>query len=909
MKHPLFKSCNRFPVFSNIPFHRPPWKRIFLILGTMLAVVFLLLLILIWSLTASAPELDQVQISPTGSATYLCDQEGTVLRKLSFASTNRDIIALSQVSADMQNAIVAIEDERFYEHNGIDLYGIARAFVTGIRTGRFSEGASTITQQLIKNRVFTEWTQERSFFDRFQRKIQEQYLALQLEKTMSKEEILENYLNTINFGAGSYGIQAAAQRYFGKNATELTLSESAVLAAIPQNPTSLNPILHPEKNRSRQQTILQYMLEQDFITQNEYNFALSDDVYSRILAYDASLEESSVYSWYEDALISQVILDLQNTFHCSAEQAQDAVYSGGLRIFSAQDSKLQQICEEEFQNPENFPQETQFGIDYALSISDVQEQVVHYGSDALCSWIRQTLDPDFSLMCSSQETAQQYADAFRAHILSETGEASAPDHTASKNMPASVTILGERLTLTPQPQASLVLIDQNTGFVRALVGGRGQKEASLTLNRATSSLRQPGSTFKILTAYAPALDTCGQTLVTRYENEPYTYLDGTPVENWDQQDYSGSVTIREAILRSVNVAAVKCITDITPRLGFDYAQKFGISTLHESYESNGTTSTDLIQPLALGGVTEGVSNLELCGAYAAIANGGIYCRPKFYTKILDRNGNILIDHSSDSEQLPTDSVTDQQTYKDHTRILQKETAFLLTSAMQDVVDDPRGTAYGTIYAAGQPVAGKTGTTSSYKDVWFVGYTPYYTCSIWGGYDHNQSLPDRSSYHSYHKTLWSAVMTRIHTDLPAAAFEQPDTITAVTLCRATDLPAKEGICPDTYTEYFTQNTQPIKVCYLHEALPETEPIILYDQFLDQLLPSESETVPVQSEETSETDSEPAQSEGTSETASEPAQGETFDPDKNENGNDTQNPFPEPDLPETLEQMLRHLNPKL
>lgn len=830
----------------------PTWKRLLVGAGITLAASLLLFLALIWYLVASAPNLDTINVSPTGSSTYIYDQNGNELRKLTLAASNRDIVSLDHIAVDMQDAIIAIEDSRFYEHGGIDVYGIARAFVTGIAKGSFSEGASTITQQLIKNSVFTEWTLEDSFADRFRRKVQEQYLALQLEKEMSKEEILENYLNTINFGAGCYGVQAASRRYFGKNASELTLSEAAVLAAIPQNPSALNPIKYPEKNRSRQETILHYMLEQGYITESERDLALADDVYSRIHAYDESYEEETVYSWYEDALIDQVIDTLVSELGCTSDQAYRAVYSGGLRIYSAQDAALQQICDEEFQNPDNFPQGTQFGVDYALSVADESGLVTHYGSDALRSWIRKTINPHFDLMCVSKEVAQGYVDAFREYVLGE-------------NFSNAATVIGERLTLSPQPQASLVLIDQETGFVRALVGGRGEKEASLTLNRASAALRQPGSTFKILTAYAPAIDAYSQTLATIYDNEPYEYSDGTPVSNWDVNDYSGFVTIREAITRSINVAAVKCITEITPRVGFEYAQKFGITTLHESYQTDGNLATDIVQPLALGGITEGVSNLELCGAYAAIANGGVYVKPKFFTKIVDRHGNVVVDYSgqetetSDGSLLPSVSQNlfdASGTPMDSTRILQESTAFLLTSAMQDVISSPQGTAYGTIHAAGQPVAGKTGTTSNYKDIWFVGYTPYYTCSVWGGYDNNEDLPDDSNYHSYNKTLWSAVMDRIHADLPIETFAQPDSVVSVTLCSDSHLLARADACPYTYTEYFTKGTEPDELCDQHEPAPETEPIIIYEDLLDQVLTEEESETENRSESESgnETESE-------------------------------------------------------
>ncbi len=797
-----------------------PWKRILIGAAAAAAALLLLLAGIVAWLIVSAPDIDTISVSPAESATYICDEDGNYLRKLTLAESNRDIVTLEQIPDSLEKAIIAIEDERFYEHGGIDLRGIARAFFTGIQRGSFSEGASTITQQLVKNSVFTQWTQENSFFDRFRRKVQEQYLALQLEDRISKDEILEDYLNTINLGAGCYGVQAASRRYFGKDVSDLALSEAAVLAAIPQNPSAFNPIVYPEANRRRAEIVLSYMEQQGYISAGERQTALADDVYARISAFDEDYEENTAYTYYEDALIDQVMGQLTNEKGYSADQAYRAVYSGGLRIFSAQDQAIQQICDEEFQNPSNFPEGTLYGVDYALSVADENGLVTHYGSDALRRYIREEVNASFDLMCSSPEEAQEYADAFREHIT-EDGS-----------------VVGERLTLSPQPQASLTVIDQHTGYVRAIVGGRGEKSASLTLNRATGTTRQPGSTFKILTAYAPAIDSFGQTLATVYENEPYKYEDGTSVSNWDITDYSGEVTVREAITRSINVIAVKCITEITPRAGLDCARRLGISTLHETYETADGVSSDLIQPLALGGITEGVTNLELCNAYAAIANGGVYNTPKFFTKVLDRNGTVILDNTM---QIP-ESGSDASALTDNSaRVLQASTAFLLTDAMRSVVSDPSGTAYGTITAAGQPVAGKTGTTSNYKDIWFVGYTPCYTCCVWGGYDNNQELPGSSTYHTYNRILWSAVMGRIHNGLPPADFTVPDGIVQVSLCKESHLRAVDGGCPDTYEESFAAGTEPDEECALHDPVPETEPILIYQDILDQLLPeTEAET---------------------------------------------------------------------
>lgn len=512
-----------------------PWKRILILCAGVIAAFLLAFALFIWYLIASAPDINTISVSPVESATYICDQEGSYLRKLTMAASNRDIVTLDQIPQTLQQATVAIEDARFYEHGGIDIRGILRAFWKGITRGSFSEGASTITQQLIKNSVFTEWTQENSFLDRFRRKVQEQYLAIQLEKQISKEEILEDYLNTINMGAGCYGVQAASRRYFGKDVSDLTLAESAVLAAIPQNPSGYNPILYPEANQKRQMVILQYMKEQGYISDQELTNALADDVYARIQTYEESYESDTAYTYYEDALIEQVTDVLINELGCTSDQAYQAVYSGGLRIYSAQDQGLQQICDEEFSNPANFPEGTQFGMDYALSVVDENNHVTHYGNEDLRKFVQENLEENFQLICASQEEADGYADAFRAYILnsnsaepevfSDAIDAGASDEsedsTASEsNPPHAVSVLAERLSLSPQPQASLVLIDQQTGLVRAIVGGRGEKTASLTLNRATETTRQPGSTFKILTAYAPALEAYGQTLATLYENEP-----------------------------------------------------------------------------------------------------------------------------------------------------------------------------------------------------------------------------------------------------------------------------------------------------------------------------------------------------------------------------------------------------
>lgn len=722
----------------------------------------------------SAPKIEDVNITPIGAATFVMDTQGNQLQKLTAPNSNRMPVTIDQIPLDLQHAVVAIEDERFYEHNGIDVRGIIRAGFRGLSTGHFSEGASTITQQLLKNNVFTNWTNE-STVERFKRKLQEQYLAVQLEKKVDKTVILENYLNTINLGAGTYGVQAASHRYFNKDVWDLDLSECTVLAGITQNPSKYNPISHPEDNEKRRTKVLNDMLDQGYINQAQLDQVNADDVYDRIQALEAeNAETSSIYSYYIDELTKQVIKDLQNQKGYTEAQAYNALYSGGLQIFCTQDKDIQQICDEEYQNPKNFPDGTQVSLDYALTLKHPDGEEENYSKENFKAYFQKS-DSDFTLLFDKEEDAQVYLDQYRI------------DMTADGS-----TVVAERATFTPQPQSSITIIDQHTGYVKAIVGGRGEKSASLTLNRATNTVRQPGSTFKIVSTYAPALDTAGKTLATLYEDEPFEYTNGRPVKNWLTNSYGGDTTIRDAIINSVNIVAVKCLTEITPELGFEYLKKFGFTTVHKSIEINNKIFSDVNQPLALGGITLGVSDLELTAAYAAIANEGVYTKPIFYTKILDNDGNVIIDNTPET-----------------TSVIRPATAYLLTSAMEDVVTEGTGT---RLKLDNMPVAGKTGTTSGYNDVWFAGYTPYYTAAVWAGYDDNEKLPKSGTYRIYHQNLWKKIMTRIHEDLPNTDFKIPATVEKETICSVTGLLAGSG-CP-TITEYFDKSTLPTEKCKKH-----------------------------------------------------------------------------------------------
>lgn len=720
----------------------------------------------------SAPDIHDIDATPTGYLSTVLDNQGNETATLVASGSNRVYVTIDEIPLDLQHAFVAIEDARFYEHNGIDITGIVRAGITGITSGRFSQGASTITQQLLKNNVFTDWTSESSFADKMERKIQEQYLAIQLEKVEDKDWILENYLNTINLGQNTLGVQAASQRYFNKDVSELTLSECAVIAGITQNPSRYNPVSNPDANAERRTKVLNNMLDQGYIDQAAYDTAMADNVYDRIQIVDSETASDNINSYFVDALTEQVIDDLMEVKGYTETQAYKALYEGGLTIYSTQDPSIQQICDEEVNNADNYGSETKYSCSYRLTIQKADGTYQNYSEQTMLSYY-QSKNSKYNIDFDSKEAVDAAIEQYKADIM-EDGDTIVPN--------------GESITYTMQPQASMTVIDQSTGEVKAIVGGRGDKTANKTLNRATDTKRQPGSTFKILSAYAPALDIGGMTLASVQDDAPYTYSNAahTPVNNYDKS-YRGFTTIREGITYSINIVAVKTLTDIGVDIGYEYLQNFGFSTLCDS---------DRTQALALGGITNGVTNLELTAAYATIANGGTYTKPRFYTKILDHDGNVLIDNTPQT----------------HT-VLKETTAWLLTNAMEDVLTNGTGR---PAHFNGMPQAGKSGTTSSDRDALFAGYTPYYTCVVWGGYDDNAEL----SYTTYPKTLWKSVMGRIHENLDYKDFDKPDGITTATVCKKSGKLAVASLCDSdprgsmVESEYFASGTVPKDYCDHH-----------------------------------------------------------------------------------------------
>ena len=729
----------------------------------------------------TAPSIENVKVTPTGFSTFVYDLEGNQTAKLISQNSNRIPVTQDMIPENLAHAFVAIEDERFYEHNGIDIKGIIRAAYVGVKNKfHFSEGASTITQQLLKNNVFTDWTSEEGMAEKLKRKIQEQYLAIELTKSMSKDEVLLNYMNTINLGQNTLGVQAASLRYFNKSVNSLNLSECAVIASITQNPSIFNPISHPDKNAERRKKVLDNMLEQGYIEQPEYDEAIADDVYSRIQVVNNESEDSTVNTYFVDALTDDVMADLLAAGY-NETQAYTLLYSGGLKIYSTQDPHIQSICDEVFSNEENYPANTRWQLTYALTIKKANGDFENHSTEMLRAYFIEQ-NPSYNLVYDTQEDAQAHIEEYKNAVLGSGDE-----------------VYDETISLTPQPQVSITVEDQHTGYVVAMVGGRGAKEGSKTFNRATDMKRQPGSTFKIVAVYAPALDSAGLTLATMINDAPFNYAGGRPVSNWWGDEYRGLNSLRQGIIDSMNVVTVKALTMITPQLGFDYVKNFGFSTVvdREEVTVNGKTEiySDIQQSLALGGLTHGVTNEELNAAYACIANGGTYIKPKLYTRVVDHDGNVILDN----------------TIPDSRQVIKETTAWLLTDAMMDVVTQGTGA---SVNFGNMAIAGKTGTTTAYNDIWFSGYTPYYTATTWAGYDNNTKLR-KGDERNLAKKLWRAVMSQVHADLPSESFPMPGGLVQATVCaRSGKLPIA-GLCDGTLkTEYFAEGTVPTESCDVH-----------------------------------------------------------------------------------------------
>ena len=611
--------------------------------------------------------------------------------------TNGDVIATlgveqkklkieyEDIPDNLVHAYVAIEDERFYSHHGVDIKRTGAAILTYItHFGNSSFGGSTITQQLVKN-----LTGDSS--DSVMRKVKEWWKAFLLESYFSKEEILEMYLNIIYVGPNIYGVQAGSRYYFDKDAEDLSLAECAYLAGINNSPNSYNPFVDDDNTElitNRTNTVLQKMLELGYIEEDEYNEAVSE--VNNGLDFDkGKIEtENPIYSYHTDALITDIVSDLAEEKNISETFATNYLNMAGLTIHSTQNSDIQDDVETEFLKRQ-----------YMLDSAD--------------------------------------------------GESTS--------------------------QAAMVILDHETGNVLACVGGLGEKVTFRGLNRATQSLRQTGSSIKPLAVLAPGIDKKIFTASTIYDDEEKTFEnDYAPGNN---AGYLGEITVRRALESSQNVPFVEMMEEVTPKRAISYLEDMGITSL---------TQEDENLALALVGLQNGITPLEMAGAYATIANDGIYVEPVFYTSITDKDGKVVLQAEQESH-----------------RVFSAQVAYILKELLKQPVEGNHGTAtYCSI--SGIDVAAKTGTTDENYDKWLCGFTPYYTAVTWFGFDENESI----YYYNQNPAgiIWSNVMRRVHDGLTNASFREPSWITTDIICADTGMLAKTG-CTNIYEEYFLWGTEP------------------------------------------------------------------------------------------------------
>lgn len=656
------------------------------------------------------------QLDITKQTSFIYDKDGVEMAQIK-GGENRVLVEHSEIPENMRHAFIAIEDKRFKSHNGVDINRFVMAAVSYVMTfGNSPYGGSTITAQLVKNITGNEEST-------IKRKVQEAWQAMQLEKVLSKDQILDNYMNRITTGSGCYGVQAAAKKFFNKDVKDLSLAECASIAGVTKSPGLYDPSLgekNKQRNKERQETILAAMLDQKYITQNEYNEAKAE----KLKIYEGKNEETisanAVQSYFVDYVLTEVKKDLMKKYNLSSNNAGIMISNSGLKIYTTQDTNVQKIMDEEFTNSKNFP---------------------------------------------------------------------ANDKISNPDM---------------QAQAAMLVLDPITGQIRGMYGAYGEKKGNFTLNRATAMKRQPGSSFKPIADYAPALDLGVITPATVIDDVPQYMNEKTPTTpyptNYESGVYEGLITIRNAVRKSQNVVAAQVWKNyLGADKSIEYLKKVNIDRSNEKYVS-----------LSLGGLNEGVNPLLMAAAYVPFVNNGVYQEPIAYTKVTDDKGNIILD----KKQTQAKNIAYKET-----------TAFLMTSMLREVVTNGTASAYGTVKnQAGKviPTAGKTGTSSDYYDKWFVGYSPYYVGATWYGYNNPKSL--KSAEYNQSLILWNKVMNRIHAKLEVKDFTKPEGIVQKSVCIYSgktpgpycNQDIRPGSPAPVRTEYFAKGTEPSSsdICDVH-----------------------------------------------------------------------------------------------
>lgn len=768
-------------------------------------VVFLILLIcaaagvtgVVLAIVQSAPSLPSGDLlDELTQSSQIYDSKENYVEDLS-SSDIRQIVFLNEIPENLKDAYIAIEDKRFNSHMGVDIKRIFGALLNNIKNKGISQGASTITQQLVKNILLTR-------DQTYKRKIQEAYLAIQMEQKYDKNEILEAYLNTVWVGGNNYGVEAGAQYYFGKSVGELNLAECALLAGINQNAG-----IHDPYNELKIKGIkdrLSTMLESGAITQEEYDTTVQNikDVFANLL-------ETQDYDAYKTNI--KTVTDFMRS-------KDPKIISGSAAVKASREEYYDDLANVSYRER----QVITLGImrDLGMISQEEYDEAVNYklvftGKEKFASASKHQwfIEPAVDQIIA--DYAEQYdVDESEASRIIRTG-----GYKIFLTMDSDIQDKAETVMNTdslypkgfddyalnpdddplPQPQGATVVMETTTGKVVAVVGGRG-KQPERSYNRATDKAvaRQVGSSIKPLAVYTPALEKGIAMPGTAIEDSPLT-AEQVKSYGWDPQNYDdvyrGYTTVREAVKWSINSIAVKLQMKVGNSTSLDYLMnKFHISTLVTSGKYNDSNPSSL----ALGGLTYGATPLEMTAAYATLGNGGVYSEPIFYTQVVDKYGNVVLEKTTKQSK----EISEQASY-------------VMTDMLKTVVQSGTAT---SAQIGSQPVAGKTGTTDDRTNGWFIGYTPYYTCSIWIGHD-NKTVRIPNLGGAVTGKYWKGIMQTAHKDLPVKDFTKPDGIVAVPVCidsgkAPSDLCKNDPRGSRVITELFIKGSEPVQICDVHTS---------------------------------------------------------------------------------------------
>jgi len=730
----------------------------------------------LWYVYQDLPSLDSLEKYQPSQVSRVYSDDRQVVGQ--YYIERRILAPLADIPPSLINAVIAVEDARFFEHPGLDVIGIFRAFWTNLRRGGKVEGASTITQQLARSLFLSP---ERTYG----RKIKELMLAYQMELILSKEQILELYLNQIYFGQGAYGVGAAAQTYFGKELRELGIAESALLAGLPKSPNNYSPTRNPERAKRRQEHVLARMEEAGFLTTAQRQEAVSQaltfrhPVSEQLAPHFIEYVRQQLVSKYGETMVYKGGLSIATTLNVDMQKTAERAVQKGLRELDKRQGWRGPIGQ---QNPvagadkPNMPALTLHegdllqGVVTKVAKDHVVVQVGSTGGKLAfddMAWARRRL--------KGKEPSKDATVLQNVKALLKPGDVI---EVAVKKLDKEGAQL--RLEQTPLVEGGLLAIDPRTGAIKAMVGGYDFSRSEY--NRAVTAHRQPGSAFKPI-IYATAVSE-GLGPATPVVDAPVVYENEDPEKTWKPENYEkkffGVISMREALIHSRNVATVRLLDKIGVKPVIEFAKTLGITS---------PLNHDL--SLALG--SSSMTLLELTSAYGVFANQGLKLDPYMITRVEDPSGQTM-----------------EQTLFEPHQVLTKETAYLVTSMLEDVVQ--RGTGQAAKFLE-RSIAGKTGTTNDYTDAWFIGYTPNLVVGVWVGFDDIRTLGDTESGAHAALPIWIDFMRDTLQNLPAEPFEIPDDIVFVRVDPETGLLAA-GQGSQGTVEIFAKGTEPTEAAPVH-----------------------------------------------------------------------------------------------